>query len=562
VEHRLKLARAMALPENQGCDHCVETLTARLAGQEGITRAHQDEEGLLCLHYQEESWEDERLARAVRLLGAQVQRDYQRRQWAVTGMDCGSCVRVVEEGLASLPGVVAVQANVATGKVSVEFQEDLTSAEKVRARLADLGHPVREAAGPARAAQEEPFWLRWQRRLLAREWRPWVMGVLLVLLSVVASLAGWEAWVAELALVLAVAVGASDIARNGIRQLVTTRRLSVDFLMTIAAAGALLLGEYAEGAAVVLLFVLGERLEGVTMERARRSIRSLMALAPDRASRLLADDSLEEVDVAELEVGERLLVRPGERIPMDGVVIEGESAVDQSPITGESIPVRRVMGDELFAGSINGRGALEMRVTHRAQDTTLARVIAMVEEAQGRRAPVLRLVDRFAEWYTPAVVVGALLVALLPPLFLGWAWATSIHRALVLLVISCPCALVISTPVSIIAAVTNAARQGVLIKGGAYLEALGELKVIAFDKTGTLTQGRPVVTDIVPFDDDITPEALLALAAAVEQRSEHPLAAAVTRAAEERGLTMLPVEGFQAVAGRGGTGGGAPRAHR
>nr|MBA3531735.1 cadmium-translocating P-type ATPase [Ardenticatenales bacterium] len=391
---------------------------------------------------------------------------------------------------------------------------------------------------------------RWQRRAFSREWRPFLLGGAATLVGIFALLLGAAPWVAEASFALAVLLGGWDIALTGIRQAIAARRLTVDLLMSIAAVGALLLGEYAEGAAVVLLFVLGERLEGITMERARRSIRSLMALAPDEATRLLPEGATEIVAVGELGIGDRLLVRPGERIAMDGLVVAGLSAVDQSPITGESIPVVREVGDEVFAGSINGQGALEMRVTRRAQDNTLARVIAMVEEAQSRRAPAQRFVDRFAEWYTPAVVVGALLLALLPPLLFGWAWSTSIHRALVLLVISCPCALVISTPVSIISALSTAARNGVLIKGGAHLEALGSVRTIAFDKTGTLTRGRPTVTDVIAFDD-LSENELLTLVAAVERLSEHPLAAAIVRDADTRGLARRGATEFEALTGRG-----------
>ncbi len=548
MEQKLKLSRAALLPENQSCDHCADALSQRLAGEQGVTRVHRDDNNLLCLHFEAERWATDTLRRAARLHGAEVQRQYQHRLWTIGGMDCGSCVRTVEEGLTTLPGVLRAQANLATGKVAIEFEEGQVSEANLRERLSGLGHAV--AADIAAESEEGSRAARWRERLLSRAWRPLVVGSVLALLAVVAGLAGAPQGLSSAGFALAVLAGGWDIARNGVRQLFATRRLTIDLLMSIAAVGALLLGEFAEGAAVVLLFVLGESLEGLTMERARRSIRSLMTLAPSEATRLLDDGAAEVVEVQGLAIGDRLLVRPGERIPMDGIVVAGRSAVDQAPITGESIPVPREMGDELFAGSINGRGALTLRVTRRAQDNTLARIIRMVEEAQGRRAPAQRFVDRFAEWYTPAVVVGALLVALLPPLLLGWAWTTSVHRALVLLVISCPCALVISTPVSIISALSNAARHGVLIKGGIFLEELGAVRAIAFDKTGTLTVGRPTVTDVLPFDG-LAENYLLTLVAAVERQSEHPLAAAIVRLADERALPRLVVDDFEAIPGRG-----------
>jgi Cd2+/Zn2+-exporting ATPase len=302
------------------------------------------------------------------------------------------------------------------------------------------------------------------------------------------------------------------------------------------------------------------------MDRARNAIRGLMKLSPRRATLLHGSEEL-QVAVEELEIGDRILVRPGERVPMDGVVLSGESAVNQAPITGESVPVDKGPGDEVFAGAVNGQGALIVRVTHLAADTTIARIIKMVEEAQAQKAPSQRFVDRFARVYTPIVIAVAAAVAIVPPL-VGWLTGAFsapfdewFYRALVLLVIACPCALVISTPVSIVSAIASAARAGVLIKGGAYLETLGALKVIAFDKTGTLTAGRPVVVEVrciehqagLAWSECSTCRDVLAVAAALERRSEHPLARAIVQAAEEQGMnSALPVaEGVQAVAGRG-----------
>ena len=324
----------------------------------------------------------------------------------------------------------------------------------------------------------------------------------------------------------------------------------------VAALGAVAIGAWAEGALVVFLFSLGETLESYTMDRARNAIRSLMALAPAEAT-LVRGSEQRRVEVDELEMGDVILVRPGERVPMDGLVRQGRSAVNQAPITGESLPVHKEPGAEIFAGSVNGHGALEIEVTRRAEENTISRVIHMVEEAQAQKAPSHRWVDVFARIYTPAVVGLAVLVAAVPPLFFGEPFLEPgpgaghgwLYRALSLLIIACPCALVISTPVSIVSAISSAARQGVLFKGGAYLEAVGGLRVVAFDKTGTLTHGEPEVTDVVA--EEGTEEDLLQLAAAVESRSEHPLARAVVRAAQERGLSFPTATEVEAVSGRG-----------
>jgi Cd2+/Zn2+-exporting ATPase len=337
--------------------------------------------------------------------------------------------------------------------------------------------------------------------------------------------------------------------------------------MTIAAVGSIFVGEWAEGAVAIFLFSLGNTLEGYTMDRARSAIRKLMDLSPRRAT-LLRGEREELVAVEDLRVDDRILVRPGERIPMDGLVLTGVSAVNQAPITGESLPADKAPGSQVYAGTINGQGALTVGVSRLVGDNTIARIIKLVEEAQSQKAPSQRFVDRFAKVYTPAVIAVAAGVALLPPL-VGWLSGSAalgpllnqwVYRALVLLVIACPCALVISTPVSIVSAIASAARAGVLIKGGAYLEALAGLKVLAFDKTGTLTEGRPRVVEVRCLDH---PEGLawaecprcremVAAAAALERFSEHPLAQAVIQAAGEQGLlSPLAAQAVVAVAGRG-----------
>ncbi|MBL9184053.1 MAG: cadmium-translocating P-type ATPase [Verrucomicrobiaceae bacterium] len=329
-------------------------------------------------------------------------------------------------------------------------------------------------------------------------------------------------------------------------------RLDMNVLMTVAVSGAWLVGEGAEGAAVVFLFALSELLESWSVGRARRAIASLLKLTPQTALVKNADGSSKEVPVAEVAVGMEISVRSGSSVPLDGEVVTGDSAVNQAPITGESVPVEKKPGDTVFAGTINGEGSLTVRVTKAASDSTLARIIKLVEEAEEQKAPTQRFVDKFATIYTPAVFVVALLVALLPPLVTGGAWSEWTYRALVLLVIACPCALVIATPVSIVSGLTALARRGVLIKGGAYLEAVGKLRALAVDKTGTITQGRPQVTGVT-LVGDITEEEIMRRAAAIDAHSEHPLAKAVVAAAQSKSITWNESTQYQSVTGRGAT---------
>jgi Cd2+/Zn2+-exporting ATPase len=353
---------------------------------------------------------------------------------------------------------------------------------------------------------------------------------------------------------LAIALSAGPPARGAWRAL-RRRSLDIDVLMLIAVGGAALLGEWLEAAAVVWLFGVAHWLEARSMRRARLAIRSLMALAPSAAtvrrggveSRLPLDD---------VRVGDVVIVRPGERIPVDGVIAAGETSVDQSPVTGESMPIERAAGDALFAGSINGAGAIEMTASRPASDSTLARIIHLVEAAQHRRAPVQTFVDRFARRYTPAVVALAAALAIVPPLAIGGlaGWTAEapvwVYRALALLVVACPCALVISTPVAFVSALTAAARRGVLVKGGAALERLAAVRAVAFDKTGTLTHGRVTVTDVMGVDG-VTADGVLSVAAALEWRSEHPIGRAIVARARLTGLAIAGGAGFRALPGLG-----------
>jgi len=330
-------------------------------------------------------------------------------------------------------------------------------------------------------------------------------------------------------------------------------RPDMNLLMTIAVVGAVAIGEWFEGATVAFLFAVSLALEAWSVGRARRAVAALLDLSPATARLLRPDGHEEEVPAGEVEVGAHFVVRPGERIPLDGRVAKGVSEVNQAPITGESVPVSKAAGDEVFAGTINGDGALEVESTKPADETTLAHIIRMVEEAQSRKAPSEQWVERFARLYTPVVMGLALAVLLVPPLAFGAAWSDWIYRALVLLVIACPCALVISTPVSIVAALTAAAHHGVLVKGGLFIELPAKLRAVALDKTGTLTWGRPAVVEVLPLGGHDESE-LLQRVGALEARSEHPLARAILAYAKERGIDVRPADDFKILQGKGATG--------
>jgi Cd2+/Zn2+-exporting ATPase len=330
------------------------------------------------------------------------------------------------------------------------------------------------------------------------------------------------------------------------------RNLNINALMSVAVTGAFLIGQYPEAAMVMVLFTIAEALEAKALDRARRAVKNLLALTPEKATVRREDGGWEERDIRQVAVGSRVRVRPGERVALDGVIVQGQSAVNQAPITGESLPVEKSVGDTVFAGTINESGSFEFTVTAGNADTTLARIIHAVEEAQGTRAPVQRLVDSFAGYYTPAVFLAAILTALFPPLFLGSSWGESVYTALVLLVIGCPCALVISTPVSIVSGLAAATGSGILVKGGTFLEQGRLLSCLALDKTGTITRGKPRQTDYILWGD-IGAERAVALAAGIAARSDHPVSRAIVEAAAGRSLHPVSVEEFTAVPGQGVT---------
>ena len=459
----------------------------------------------------------------------------------VEGMDCHEEVAILERSLTRLTGVEALDADVVGGRLRVKY-------DAARLTTSVIAEAVARTGMRAWLEHEEPQ--RIDAAVVRRERLVWGSGAALAaglaaLLTDGLSPFAWSLFL------LSIALGGIHTARRALAS-IRARILDINVLMLVAVAGAVALGEWSEGASVVFLFALAQLLESRAMDRARGAIRALMDLAPAEA---LVRRGVEtaRVPVDDVRVGDVVIVRPGEKIPLDGRVRAGESYVNQSPVTGESLPVEKLPGAEVFAGTINGRGALDVEVTRLRRDSTLARIIHLVERAQAQRAPSQTFVDRFARVYTPAVLVAAVLVALVPPLALGGAWSDWIYRSLVLLVISCPCALVISTPVSIVSALAAAARKGVLIKGGARLERLAAARCIAFDKTGTLTKGSLRVLDVFAVNG-AEPGEILRLAASLETHSEHPIGRAIVERAQQHGIVLDRAGRFQSLPGRGAEG--------
>jgi Cd2+/Zn2+-exporting ATPase len=451
---------------------------------------------------------------------------------------CGTCEQL-ERQLHAMPGIASARVNASAGVLSVEYISAATSRPQIEQAVVQLGYNVKEAAEDI------------EQRFLQRErLEPaFVVITLLALLGgVLADKLGAPGWAVAALAVVAYFTGGIYGLRDGIEALIQ-RTINVDLLMIIAALGAATIGSWPEGATLLFLFSLSNVLQNFAMDRSRKAIHKLLDLRPDTALVRRGDQEI-EVPVDDLRPGEIVIVKPGDRIAIDGEVTSGQSAVNQASITGESEPVFKQPGDTVFAGTINENGSLEVRVTKLASETVLSKIIKMVEEAQAHRAPTQRFIDTFEQYYAIVVIAATVLFITIPTLVFKQPFETVFYRGMVLLVVASPCALVISTPASILSAIANAARNGVLFKGGAHLENAATIKVVALDKTGTLTAGRPGVTDILTFNG-YSEDQLLALTAAVEARSEHPLAQSVVRAAKERELDILPAGNFQAVPGMG-----------
>jgi len=547
------------IPDEQ--DGCVARLQETLSARRGVSQAHvvyDDGAARLCLHYDPELVSLAEMQRAAEQAGAELMDRYRHDVLPIDDMDCADCALVIEHSLGRLAGVLSAKVNYAAGRVWVEYDTATVRRGGILRRIESLGYHILED-------KKETWWQRHGDLMLVG-----LAGLFLLVGWVGATFLGLPRPVAICFFVLAYVAGGYDISRHALPALFKLH-LDTDVLMLLAALGAAILGEWADGAFLLFLFGLGHVGEHYAMQRARYAIQGLADLAPKNA-RVRRDGQELETLATDLHLGDVVLVRNGERIPADGRVVRGQSAVDQSPITGESLPVDKAPGDEVFAGTINGDGSLELEVAKRAQDTTLSRVIQMVAEAQSQKSPTQRFTERFSRVFVPAVLALDALVILVPPM-LGWiSWSDSFLRGMALLVAASPCALVIGTPASVLAGIAQAARNGVLIKGGAHLENLGALDALAFDKTGTITRGRPEVTDVIVGDGRPTGEPgathfqsalhlksgthatsddLLGLAAAAERGSSHPLAQAVVRAAAARGLALPDTGHLEAVNGRG-----------
>ena len=482
-------------------------------------------------------------------------------QYHIEGMDCASCVRKIETALTRMSGVSDIQLNFTTEKLELSLAPDSdTQCRDIEKTIKRLGFGISATTDQANAADNGS-----DNQLNTQQQRWWqtkkgkqVVG-LGALMSVAYALAlifpDYGMW----AFAIAVIVGVFPFARKSLVLAMTGSPFSIEMLMSIAAIGALIIGEAEEAAAVVFLFSVGELLESVAADRARAGIRALASLVPKTAILLDAQGRQHTVPVGSLQVDDLVLVRPGDKVSADGVIVQGNSSLDDSPVTGESIPVAKAIGNTVFAGSINVDGALQVRVQKTAADNTIARIINLVEQAQASKAPTARFIEKFSRYYTPAVMAIAALVILVPPLAMGGEWSTWLYRGFALLLIACPCALVLSTPAAIASGLAVGTRRGLLIKGGSALETMGRVNVIAFDKTGTLTEGKPRVTDVIAFtqkrpnQEYIRPEnqsELLALFASVESASSHPLAKAIIDHAKAAQISIPVASKAYATAGK------------
>ncbi|WP_366300677.1 heavy metal translocating P-type ATPase [Pseudomonas atacamensis] len=457
----------------------------------------------------------------------------------IEAMDCPTEQTLIQNKLGKLAGVQQLEFNLINRVLGVTH--NLPGTEPITDAIKSLGMH----AEPLEAGVDAPA-----PAAVKKHWWPLALSGLTALgAEVIHFTSAAPDWVVAIVALVSILSGGLGTYKKGWIAL-KNRNLNINALMSIAVTGAILIGQWPEAAMVMFLFTVAELIEARSLDRARNAISGLMQMTPEQATVLQADGDWREQEVKNVDLGARVRVKPGERIALDGAVVSGSSTIDQAPITGESLPVEKTVGDKVFAGTINQAGSLEYTVTAAANNSTLARIIHAVEQAQGARAPTQRFVDQFSKIYTPAVFVFALAVAIIPPLFMGAAWFDWIYRALVLLVVACPCALVISTPVTIVSGLAAAARKGILVKGGVYLEGGFKLDYLALDKTGTITHGKPVQTDYLSLDPTADASAP-AIAAALAGRSDHPVSLAIANAAVDKDFAALPVDNFAALGGRG-----------
>ena len=542
------------------CGGCAGTIQASLQQLRGVAEASVSfATGKVLVSYDQGLVKEPEIINRITALGYTVDvAPAKTLQVQVGGMDCGSCAKTIEDSLRQMIGVIEASVSFAAGRLCVSYDADKVSEAAIRSRITQLGYTTPETpATPNSDSSEKQASSVFKPNPAPSDWKSWLSnrkgqsvilaGVGLVLGLLTQQLA-LPILISRAFYSIAIVVAGYPIARAGLFEL-RLRRADMNLLMTISVIGAVILGDWFEGALVVFLFALGTFLQSFSFGRTRHAIRALMDLTPPTATVKRGNQEM-TVPVESIQIGETLMIRPGQRMALDGVVISGTSAIDSSPITGESIPEDKAPGDAVFAGTLNQTGFLEVKVTHTSSDTTVAKIINLVESAQGSRAPSQQWVDRFANVYTPIVIVAAIAIALIPPLAFAQSFSIWLYRALVMLVIACPCALVISTPVSIVSAIGAATRQGVLFKGGKALETAGHLTSLAFDKTGTITQGLPIVQKVYSLSE-MSEGMVLSIAASLGQQSEHPLAKAIVTEAKSNQIELQAPEKFTALPGKG-----------
>jgi Cd2+/Zn2+-exporting ATPase len=541
MEKTIELEIPLLLPDvKDEQDECLNRLEASLQNQKGILRAHLERDKSpvdLCLHYDPNLLTLSDVKRLAERAGAKIINRFHHESVPIEGMDCSDCARVIEHSLGRMDGVLSVNVNYPAEKMWVEFDNQKVNLASIEKRVRSLGYEI-----PVAGLRS---WYKEHREIVFSL----IAGLLVLVGWLGETFFGLPVTIATTLFITAYIFGGWDISQHAWHA-IKEKHFDTDLLMVMAALGAAALGEFAEGALLLFLFSLGHALEERALDRARRAVRALADLAPKTAL-VKRDGKEQELPVESLQLEDVVIVRPGVRIPVDGIILNGNSGIDQSSVTGESLPVDKIPGDQVFASTVNGEGALEVKVTRLAKDSTLARVMKMVEEAQAQKSPTQQTVEKFERIFVPAVLIITGLIIILPPLF-GFPFRESFLRAMTLLVAASPCALALGTPASILAGVAQAARNGVLVKGGMHLENLGRLKAIAFDKTGTVTHGKPEVTDIVAFQSSGWKEAdLLSIAAGAESRSAHPLAQAVVRAAQTKGVPVSVMDEVESLTGRG-----------
>lgn len=538
AESKLELDLELLLPGlADEKDQCIKRLEQTLTATRGIQKVHVElhaTKSVLCLHYDPGVYNLTSLRRTAERSGAEIANRYQHAMLAISGMDCADCVIAIEHGLSRMEGVLSVAVSYVTGSLRVEFDTEKTNLTQIEKKLKALGYPVSEkdSAGTSEERRELMFSLLCGASLAAA----WCT----IQFSLPTS-------VTHVLFLSAYFFGGYDVTRHSLQSL-RSRQLDTDVLMLCAALGAAALGEFMEGGLLLFLFSLGHALEEMALDKARDAISKLGQLTPKTAI-VLRDSNQVEIPVADLRIGEVVVVRPGVRLPVDGVISLGQSSVDQSPITGESVPIEKSKGDMVFAGSINGNSQLLVKTTKLAKDNTLSRVMQLVEESQTQKTKTQQITEKFTKWFVPAVLIVDVLLVVSSPLF-GVSLSSGFLHAMTFLVAVSPCALALAAPSAMLSGIAQAARNGVLIKGGLHLETLGSLTAVAFDKTGTLTHGKPQVTDILEFGG-MSQSKLLTLVAACESRSGHPLAGAIVADAQAKGLELPVPDHLRSVSGQG-----------